>query len=256
MSDLPIAVPLESVRLQKILAEAGLGSRRACEALIAEGRICVNGQVVTQLGTRANPARDKIELDGRPITSSEAKWYVALHKPTGFVSTAHDPQGRPTVLDLVSEVPARLYPVGRLDLDSEGLILLTNDGVLTHALLHPRFHIPKRYHVWVRDRIDLKALERLRSGVPLEDGMTAPAQAMLLEHVPDGSKLEITLFEGRKRQVRRMCEAVGHPVARLVRVSIGPLQLGRLPAGHHRVLTQVEVLELRQAAGVVGPAPE
>jgi 23S rRNA pseudouridine2605 synthase len=229
-------------RLQKVLAQAGLGSRRACEELIAEGRVTVNGEVAT-LGTRADPDVDAIEVDGARIGVREGLVHYLLNKPPGVVTTASDPQGRPTVVGLVPAEP-RVYPVGRLDADTEGLLLLTNDGDLAHRLTHPSFGIDKEYLADVAGTPSRGALRRLRDGVDLEDGPTAPARVSLVgDHT-----LRITIHEGRNRQVRRMCEAVGHPVRRLVRVRIGPLADRRLPPGEWRPLTQAEVRALERAA--------
>jgi 23S rRNA pseudouridine2605 synthase len=234
-------------RLQKVLAQAGLGSRRACEELIAEGRVTVNGEVAT-LGTRANPDVDAIEVDGARIGVREGLVHYLLNKPVGVVTTASDPQSRPTVVGLVPAEP-RVYPVGRLDADTEGLLVLTNDGDLAHRLTHPSFGIDKEYLADVTGTPSRGALRRLREGVDLEDGPTAPARVSLVgDHT-----LRITIHEGRNRQVRRMCEAVGHPVRRLVRVRIGPLADRRLPPGEWRPLTQAEVRALERAAAGVRP---
>jgi 23S rRNA pseudouridine2605 synthase len=230
------------MRLAKHLAHAGVASRRASEALVADGRVTVNGTVVT------DPARDvtgeeAIAVDGEAVRAPGARVVYALHKPAGVVSTAADTHGRRTVVDLV---PAghRLYPVGRLDADTTGLILLTNDGDLAYALTHPRFEVPRTYRARVEGRPGERALQALRAGVELDDGRTAPAQVRLL----GPHELELTIHEGRKRQVRRMCEAVGHRVVELRRVAFGPLRLGDLGAGRHRRLTAAEVERLRKAA--------
>ena len=234
-------------RLQKVLAQAGLGSRRTCEELIADGRVTVNGEVAT-LGTRADPEVDAIEVDGARIGVREGLVHYLLNKPAGVVTTASDPQGRPTVVGLVPAEP-RVYPVGRLDADTEGLLVLTNDGELAHRLTHPSFGVDKEYLADVTGTPSRGALRRLREGVELEDGPTAPARVSLVgDHT-----LRITIHEGRNRQVRRMCEAVGHPVRRLVRVRIGPLADRRLPPGEWRPLTQAEVRALERAAAGVRP---
>ena len=234
-------------RLQKILAQAGLGSRRTCEDLIAEGRVRLNGEVAT-LGTRADPEHDTIEVDGAIVGVRQGLVHYLLNKPAGVVTTASDTHGRPTVVDLVPEDP-RVYPVGRLDADTEGLLLLTNDGVLAHRLTHPSFGVEKEYLADVEGRPSRGALRRLREGVELEDGPTAPAKVSLVgEHT-----LRLTIHEGRNRQVRRMCEAVGHKVVRLVRVRIGPLADRRLAPGEWRVLTQSEVRDLERAAATTRP---
>ena len=235
-------------RLQKILAQAGLGSRRASEELIAAGRVRVNGEVAT-LGTRADPETDTIEVDGAVLGVRQGLVHYLLNKPAGVVTTARDPQGRPAVVDLVPAEP-RVYPVGRLDADTEGLLLLTNDGDLAHRLTHPSFGVDKEYLAGVAGTPSRGAVRRLREGVELDDGPTAPAKVSLI----DEHTLRITIHEGRNRQVRRMCEAVGHPVRRLVRVRIGPLADRRLAPGAWRPLTQAEVRDLERAAAGRGPA--
>jgi 23S rRNA pseudouridine2605 synthase len=229
------------MRLAKFLAHAGVASRRAAEAIVAEGRVTVGGEVVT------DPARDVDEtsgvaLDGRPV-APEPHEVHALNKPAGVVSTARDTHGRPTVVQLVRS-PRRLYPVGRLDADTTGLILLTNDGDLAYALTHPRFEVPRTYRAKVEGRPSERALRALREGIELEDGRTAPAHVRLF----GPHELELTIHEGRKRQVRRMCEAVGHRVVDLRRVAFGSLRLGDLAAGRHRRLTAAEVERLRKTA--------
>lgn len=236
-------------RLQKFLARAGVASRRHAEELIQAGRVQVNGQPVTQLGTKVQPERDVVQVDGRPVQAPAARVYLLLHKPAGVVTTASDPQGRQTVLDLLppSLRAQRLFPVGRLDLDSEGLLLLTNDGAFALHLMHPRFEQEKEYHALVRGRPTSAALENLRRGMllPGEARPTAPAQVRFLRAAPDGASwLSVTLHEGRRRQVRRMLAAVGHPVLRLVRVRVGALGLGDLPAGQWRALSAEELEKL------------
>jgi 23S rRNA pseudouridine2605 synthase len=230
------------MRLGKHLAHAGIASRRASEALIGDGRVTVDGAVIT------DPARDvtgaeAIAVDGELVRGPGARVVYALHKPAGVVSTAADTHGRPTVVDLVP-TGQRLYPVGRLDADSTGLILLTNDGDLAYALTHPRFEVPRTYRVRVDGRPSERALRALREGVELDDGRTAPAHVRLV----GAHELELTIHEGRKRQVRRMCEAVGQRVVELRRVAFGPLRLGDLTAGRHRRLTAAEVQRLRDSA--------
>jgi 23S rRNA pseudouridine2605 synthase len=230
------------VRLAKYLAHAGVASRRAAERLIADGRVTVDGETVT------DPARDvdgghDVRFAGRPV-KAEAHEVYALNKPVGVVSTAHDPQGRRTVVDLIAS-EHRLYPVGRLDADVTGLILLTNDGALAHRLTHPSFEVPRTYHARVRHPpLKEPALRALREGVELDDGPTAPARVRKLA----ADRLELTIHEGRKHQVKRMCEAVGHPVRELQRVAFGPLRLGGLEPGEHRRLTPAEIERLRSLA--------
>jgi 23S rRNA pseudouridine2605 synthase len=227
------------VRLAKYLAHAGVASRRAAESLVAAGRVSVGGEVVR------DPARDVdaasgVTVDGRPVTGPEARVVYAVHKPVGVLSTARDPHGRPTVVELVGS-ERRLYPVGRLDADSSGLLLLTNDGELAHRLTHPSFQVPRTYRARVAGGpVGERALRALRAGVALDDGPTAPADVRLL----GADELELTIREGRNRQVRRMCEAVGHPVLALRRVGFGPLTLGRLGPGAHRRLSEAEVRRL------------
>jgi pseudouridine synthase len=219
--------------------------------MIREHRVRVNGTIVEELGTQVDPAKDRIEVDGRPLARTEAAHhYIALNKPLGVVSTAHDPEGRPTVVDLVRSAK-RVYPVGRLDIDSEGLVLLTDDGELTFRLTHARFGVEKEYHVSVAcPNFGERELEQLRKGVVLEDGMARAVRATLLRQTPGGALARIVLTEGRQRQVRRMLAAVGCGVDRLQRVRIGPLPLGDLHPGHHRELRQREVEMLRTAVGL------
>ena len=228
-------------RLQKVLARAGIASRRASEEMIQAGRVTINGQIAA-LGDKVADS-DRIELDGIPVLRDPNLVHYLLHKPREVVSTASDTENRQTVVDLVPS-GIRVYPVGRLDADSEGLIILTNDGDLTHRLTHPSFGVPKEYLVHVEGIPQRSALRSLREGIQLEDGMTAPAQVSM----PDQGLLKITIHEGRNRQVRRMCAAIGHPVVRLVRVRIGPITDSSLTAGSWRELTNEEVRSLYQAA--------
>jgi 23S rRNA pseudouridine2605 synthase len=240
-------------RLHKVLAHAGVASRRAAERMIRERRIRVNGALVVELGTQVDPSRDRIEVDGRPLARGEtAHHYVALNKPLGVVSTAHDPEGRPTVVDLV-HAQRRLYPVGRLDIDSEGLVLLTDDGELTFRLTHARFGIEKEYHVVVTcaSNMDERVVQQLRSGIDLDDGPARAAGASVLRSsAHGGAVLRVVLLEGRQRQVRRMLGALGCGVERLQRIRMGPLLLGDLAPGEHRWLRQREVEALRAAVGL------
>ncbi len=227
-------------RLQKVLAATGWGSRRSCEELIAAGRVTVNGEVA-ELGRRVDPNVDLIEVDGAPVGVKPGLVYYLLNKPTGVVTTAKDTHGRTTVVELVPSTP-RVFPVGRLDIDTEGLLLMTNDGDLAHRITHPSHGIEKEYLVHVRGRVTPGQLRQLRDGVELEDGMTAPAQASQ----PSPGVLRITIHEGRNRQVRRMCDAIGHPVLRLVRTRIGPItdrslrpsDWRELSTGERRALTE------------------
>jgi len=238
-------------RLHKVLAHAGVASRRAAERMILDHRIRVNGALVVELGTQVDPSADRIEVDGRPLARGEARLhYVVLNKPTGVVSTAHDPEGRPTVVDLV-HASHRLYPVGRLDIDSEGLVLLTDDGELTFRLTHARFGIEKEYHVEVAcPDFGEQHLEQLRRGVVLDDGPARVKRADLIRTTPRGGLVRIVLIEGRQREVRRMLAALGCAVEGLQRVRIGPLRLGDLETGQHRSLRPREVAALRAAVGL------
>jgi len=232
----------EPVRLQKLLARAGIASRRVVEEMIEDGRVRVNGEVAS-LGQRADPEVDRIEVDGALVgVHPDTVWYL-LNKPAGVVSTASDPQGRPTVVQLVPVEP-RVFPVGRLDADTEGLLLLTNDGEVTNRLTHPRHGVDKEYLAHVEGTPSRGALRALREGVELDDGVTAPAKASMVSP----GVVRLVIHEGRNRQVRRMCEAVGHPVRRLVRVRIGPLTDSRLKPGEWRELRQDEVRALERAA--------
>ncbi len=229
------------IRLQKLLARVGVGSRRVVEEMIEDGRVVVNGRLAT-LGDRADPAVDEIEVDGALVgTRPDTVWYL-LNKPTGVVSTASDPQGRPTVVDLVPDVP-RVFPVGRLDADTEGLLLLTNDGDVTHRITHPSYGVEKEYLAHVEGVPSRGALRALREGVELDDGPTAPATVSM----PSPGLVRLVIHEGRNRQVRRMCEAVGHPVIRLVRTRIGPLVDTSLEPGRWRPLERTEVRALERA---------
>jgi 23S rRNA pseudouridine2605 synthase len=232
-------------RLSKILAEAGLASRRGSERLIGEGRVAVNGRVVTTQGTTADPARDRITVDGRPLPAVEPPRYLLLNKPRGYLTSRTDPRGRPVVLDLVRHERVRLFPVGRLDFDAEGLLLLTNDGALAQRLLHPRFGIPRVYEVEVEGRVTAAELPAWARGVVLADGPARPAEVRLLGGRGGATRLRLTFTEGRHREVKRFCEALGHPVRRLRRVAFGPLRLGRLGPGQARPLTAEEIGRLR-----------
>jgi len=235
-------------RLQKIMSRAGVASRRQAEGLIREGKVRVNGQVVTELGTKADPAQDEIRVSGRLIAADQPRTYLLLHKPVGYVATTSDPEGRPTVLDLIHGVKERLYPVGRLDWDTSGLLLLTNDGELTHLLTHPSSEVPRTYEAKVEGKPTPEVLQKLRRGVFLDGRPTHPARVRLLRPGPGWAWIEITLTEGRNRQVRRMCEQVGHPVLKLCRVALGPLQLGDLPPGRFRPLKEIELKQLRKTS--------
>jgi 23S rRNA pseudouridine2605 synthase len=240
-------------RLQKVMARVGVGSRRVCEELIVDGRVTVNGEIPV-LGRRVAPAADRVELDGVPLPIQTDLVHYLVNKPPGVVSTAEDTHGRPTVVALVPETP-RVFPVGRLDMDSEGLMILTNDGELTHRLTHPSFGVPKEYLVQVEGEPSSGAVRHLREGVELDDGPTAPARVAVVAP----GLLRIVIHEGRNRQVRRMCESVGHPVVRLVRTRIGPITDPSLGPGSFRPLSFDEVRALSSAAtpveGATRPDP-
>ena len=231
-------------RLQKILSQAGVASRRASEQLMLDGRVTVNGVTIRELGTKADAARDDIRVDGRRIKVVERHRYLLLNKPRGYVTTRSDPQRRPTVIDLLGGVREYVYPVGRLDFDSEGLLLLTNDGDLAARLTHPRHGVARVYDVQVLGEPDRRDVDRLAKGVTLEGRRTAPAEVKAV----GPSHLVITIHEGRNRQVRKMCEAIGHPVAALRRIAIGPIRDARLKPGQWRDLTDDEVRKLQRAA--------
>ena len=229
-------------RLQKIISQAGIASRRAAEKMIEEGRVTVDG-VVASLGTQADAGSQTICVDGVPIRGAEAHVYFLLNKPKGYISTAKDDRGRKTVLDLLPEAGARIYPVGRLDNGTEGLLLLTNDGALMNGLLHPAREVWKTYIAQVEGQLTKPELQTLKNGVKLEDGVTAPAKVRVLDwdQKSGRTKLEISIHEGKNRQVRRMCKAVGCPVKELTRIAIGDLYLARLKEGHYRKLRKEEI---------------
>ena len=233
-------------RLQKLLSQAGIASRREAETLIVAGRVKLNGQVVTELGTKADPATDQIEVDGKPVRPVSGKIYLLLYKPVGYLTTLKDPEGRPIVTDLLKDVTSRVYPVGRLDYNTEGLLLLTNDGDWANRLSHPRHEVDKEYLVRVRGKVTPDQVKRMAAGVELEDGTTAPAKVFLASESDNNSWLSVTIHEGRYRQVRRMCEAVSLAVVRLKRIRYGFLELGELKPGEYRHLTQAEVERLLQ----------
>jgi 23S rRNA pseudouridine2605 synthase len=243
------AEALVAERLQKVMARAGLASRRHSEELIQAGRVTVNGKVVTQLGTKVVPGRDLIEVDGRPLGKAEEHVYIIMNKPKGYVTTLYDPQGRKKVIDLLDgQIAQRVYPVGRLDYETEGLLLLTNDGELANALMHPAKQVKKTYIAKVRGVPSPSKISQLESGIELDDGPTAPAEVRLLEaHGPNAATLSIRIHEGRNRQVRRMFEAIGHEVIHLKRTTLGPLHLKNMKVGEWRELTPQELKDLRSA---------
>lgn len=243
-----VAPPL---RLHKFLAQCGYGSRRQCEELIRAGRVRVNGVLVREMGVKIVPGIDRIELDGREVKPCrEPLVYYILNKPRGYITTREDERGRCTVYDLLRGVKERVFPVGRLDRDSEGLLLFTNDGELAHRLMHPSFRVEKEYRVWVKGAITDEAIRMLESGLTYEGEHYQPAQVRVVSRAPTTSELTFIIREGKKRQVRRMCLAVGHPVQRLVRVREGCLSLGNLQTGKLRKLSPAEVAMLKQEAGL------
>lgn len=234
----------KGVRLQKLIAQAGVCSRRKAEALIEEGRVTVNGKVAT-LGTKADPEYDNISLDGAPLQQPESKLTYRLHKPPGYITAVSDDRGRPTVMDLLYDVPERIYPVGRLDFNSEGVLLLTNDGDLANRLIHPSQQMPRTYHVKVRGNPSAAQFRRLTDGILLEDGMAQAIHAEKLRTTQAGHLwFEIVLTEGRNREVRRMCEAIGHSVTRLVRTRFGPIHVDDLKPGEYKPLGKQELNNL------------
>lgn len=229
-------MPDKLTRLHVFLAHAGIASRRKAEELIQDGKVRVNGAIVRVLGTQIDPKKDTITFQGKTVQPEEEKILLALHKPRGIVSTVDDPDGKPTVMKFIPKEyrHLRLFPVGRLDEDSEGLILLTNDGDFSYRVTHPKFQVPKTYHAWVHGRLSANEWHRLLTGVPLKDGKTQPAEAEEIDEDEAGQVIAITIKEGRHQQVRRMFEAVNHPVRRLVRVQFGPYELGNLARGQVR----------------------
>ena len=244
--------PEAGVRLQKVLAQAGIASRRACEVLISEGRVEVNSEVVLEQGRRVDPERDVIRVDGARIPPPRRHRYLALNKPRGVIATMDDPEGRRTIADLLNTRQLRnerLFHVGRLDTDSEGLLIMTNDGDLAQRLAHPSYEVPKTYIAEVAGAVSEQTLKRLRRGITLEDGPVRPTSVKIVSSVGDKTLLKITLQEGRNRIVRRTMEAVGHPVRRLSRIGIGPVRLGNLKVGEYRELTREELGGLLDLTG-------
>ena len=233
-------------RLQKYLAHAGIGSRRKCEELIQNGLVKVNGNIVNTLGIKIDPTKDTIKVRDKVVLQKEDKVYILLNKPEGYVTTVKDTHGRLTVIDLIKDVNARLYPVGRLDYDTEGLLLLTNDGQLAYGLTHPKHKVLKVYEALVKGIPDHIDLEKLEKGIILEDGITAPANIKVLEVYEPNSLIEISIHEGRNRQVRRMFEAINHPVLKLKRTQMGPLSLNNIAKGKYRNLSKAEIENLKK----------
>lgn len=239
---------MAQMRLQKLLSERGITSRRKAEELIVAGKVKVNGHVAG-LGDKADDRRDIVTVCGRRIMAAQEKVYILLHKPRGYITTLHDEQERKCVEELVRDVGVRVFPVGRLDRDSEGMLLLTNDGDFANAVIHPSSHVPKRYRVTVRAAVEDEQLEPIRRGMLLDGIKTAPAEVTIVSSAPDRSVLEMVLYEGRNREIRRMCEQLGFSVIRLRRTAVGPVKLGMLPTGKWRYLEPREVRALVMATG-------
>lgn len=237
-------------RLQKYLASAGIASRRASEELIAQGRVTVNGQVVTAQGVKIIPGKDRVQVDGKNVHEEEKNVYLLLNKPSGYVTTMKDTHDRPIVTDLLHDMPYRVFPVGRLDFETEGLLLLTNDGEFAYRMTHPKFKLLKTYIATVRGNLTDERLEQLRKGILLEDGMTQPADVKILRKERHKTMVKISISEGRNRQIRRMFAAVKNPVLELKRISIGSLTLDKLPVGEYRHLTEAELQKIGQRLGL------
>ncbi|ACL69480.1 pseudouridine synthase [Halothermothrix orenii] len=231
-------------RLQKYMAHAGVASRRKSEKIITQGRVKVNGKIVTELGTKIDPDKDIVEVDGRVI-SKEKYVYILLNKPVGYITSVSDPHGRKTVTGLIKGVSQRIYPVGRLDYDTSGLLILTNDGELTYVLTHPSHMVEKTYRVEVKGFPSDEVLKKLETGVKLKDGLTAPARVSAVKRKEKNTIFNLTIHEGRNRQVRRMCDKIGFPVVNLKRIAFGPLNLKGLKTGQYRFLTEKEVKALK-----------
>ncbi|MGE5632504.1 MAG: pseudouridine synthase [Caulobacteraceae bacterium] len=237
-------------RLQKVMSEFGVASRRKCEELILEGRVKVNGITVAELGAKVDKQKDIIELDGKVIKQSNEKIYILLNKPIGYITSVRDQFGRPTVLDLVQGVKERVYPVGRLDYDTEGLIILTNDGELTYRITHPKHNIDKTYRALLRGKTGKADVEAFMKGIAVEDYITSPARLELIKYINGDSLVNITIHEGKNRQVRKMCREIGHEVIKLKRISIGKITLGNLQKGTWRHLNDEEVRYLQYLGGI------
>jgi 23S rRNA pseudouridine2605 synthase len=233
-------------RIQKILAKAGIASRREAERMMIEGRVMVNGKIVDTLGFKADPLKDHIKIDGKRVKGFEPRVTLLLNKPRGYLSTVKDPEGRPTVMDLIKGKKLRIYPVGRLDFDAEGLLLLTNDGDIAQLLSHPRFSIPRTYWVKVKGIPDEQRLTQLKRGVKLEDGKASVVSFAILRQGGKNSWVQVVVTEGRNRLVKRIFSAIGHPVLKLKRVGFGPIRLGNLPIGQFRFLTPEEIEKIKR----------
>ncbi len=238
------------MRLVKFLAHAGIASRRQCEELVRNGQVKVNGSIITEMGFKVEPGVDRVEFAGKIVNSEQTMVYLLLNKPPGYICSAYDPQGRPTVLEMVKDIDQRIYPVGRLDFDTSGLIILSNDGDFTNLMIHPRYEIKKSYEAWVQGNVKDEELLLIRTGMLLEDGPTAPAECTVLSREANRSLIEIQIHEGRKRQVKRMCAAIGHPVTSLQRTKIAFLSINGLQEGCYRHLSLSEVAALKECAGL------
>jgi 23S rRNA pseudouridine2605 synthase len=237
------------VRLQKVLAQAGVASRRTAERMILAGKVKVDGITVTELGAKVDPEVQKVEYEGKSLQTEKTYTYV-FNKPAGMITTMNDPQGRACVGDILKALPARVYPVGRLDYDSSGLLICTNDGELANRLIHPRYKLEKVYRVWVQGSVEEEMIKAFKSGVRLAEGWTLPAKAIVLGKINGNTHMEICLKEGKNRQIRRMCETLGHPVISLCRIRVGTLSIKGLATGCIRELTAEEIYELKKATGL------
>jgi len=239
-----------SRRLNKVIAMSGIASRRKADELISLGRVMVNNKVVTMAGTKVIQGIDSIIVDGKALSNVQQKIYVILNKPFGYISTLNDPHGRPIILDLLKDVKKRIFPIGRLDFDSQGLLILTNDGQLAFRLMHPKFHIPRTYKIIINGYLSNKSAVRLEKGIALDDGLTHPAHARIIKRDKDRSTVRITIFEGRSREIRRMFEALGHKTIKLIRTGYGNLVLGDLKVGKFRHIKELELKTLKTLVGL------
>lgn len=237
-------------RLQKVMSEFGVASRRKCEEMIARGKVKVNGCLITEPGCKVDKEKDIIEVDGKIVRSPETKLYILLNKPTGYITSVKDQFGRPTVLDLLKGVSVRVFPIGRLDYDTEGLIILTNDGELTYRITHPKHNIDKTYRALVRGRVGQEDIMAFDNGIAIENYMTSPARLEIIREIKGNSMVDITIHEGKNRQVRKMCSTIGHEVIRLKRIKIGDIGLGSLQTGQWRYLTKSEINYLKMLGGI------
>jgi len=239
-----------SQRLNKVIAMSGIASRRKADELISLGRVMVNNKVVTMAGTKVIQGIDSIIVDGKALSNVQQKIYVILNKPFGYISTLNDPHGRPIILDLLKDVKKRIFPIGRLDFDSQGLLILTNDGQLAFRLMHPKFHIPRTYKIIINGYLSNKSAVRLEKGIALDDGLTHPAHVRIIKRDKDRSTVRITIFEGRSREIRRMFEALGHKTIKLIRTGYGNLVLGDLKVGKFRHIKELELKTLKTLVGL------